>query len=244
MWALLVQRHDARRHPSEHRRLTGIDGLGFCQRFLRVLRHPSAGFRKIQETIVGTNTGDDVVDFSGVDLRAEAALGTLPEKPEHGSTEPTETCAHERDCCTVEELATRYTDGFRIWWRPWRNGHTLRHGKCSAATGYRLALELFAAHRALGFLVSRACLARQHASGFTATRCSKHDNTSEHDESSEGDDKCGVHDLQLEEDSVAPRKGEVVARTAEERANDGEHCPEHQVHRPQTGDELAILGLV
>ena len=160
-------------------------------------------------------------------LPQEATLSTLPEKPEHGSAEPTETCAHECDRGTVKELATRYTDGFRIWWRPWRDSNTLRHGKCSAATGYRLALELFAAHSALGFLVSRACLARQHASGFTATRCSKHDNTSEHDESSEGDDKCGVHDLQLEEDSVAPRKGEVVARTAEERANDGEYCPEH-----------------
>ncbi len=50
--------------------------------------------------------------------------------------------------------------------------------------------------------------------------------------------------LELEEDALNPWKYEVEAWTTEERADDHEHCPEHQVNRENTGEEFAILWLV
>src|SRR3954470_22810537 len=49
---------------------------------------------------------------------------------------------------------------------------------------------------------------------------------------------------QIEEQAVAPRQCEVEARTSEERADDDEHRPEHDVHGHDRDREFAILRLV
>src|SRR3954467_14036328 len=49
---------------------------------------------------------------------------------------------------------------------------------------------------------------------------------------------------QVEEQAVAPRQCEVEARTSEERTDDDEHRPEHDVHGHDRDRELAILWLV
>src|SRR4029079_1905851 len=50
--------------------------------------------------------------------------------------------------------------------------------------------------------------------------------------------------LELEEDAVLPREQEVESGSAEERADDDEDRPEHDVDRHQGDGELAVLGLV
>src|SRR4029079_12695414 len=49
---------------------------------------------------------------------------------------------------------------------------------------------------------------------------------------------------QIEEQVVAPRQGEVEAGTLEERTDDDQHRPEHDVHGHDGDRELAILRLV
>ena len=50
--------------------------------------------------------------------------------------------------------------------------------------------------------------------------------------------------LQLEEDAVSPREGEVESRSAEERADDDQHCPEHEEERHHGEHEFAVFRLV
>ena len=166
MWTLLVERDDSGRHSGKHRCLTRVHRFGLGQGFLRILGYPRTCFRQVQEALVRTNTRDDVIELAGVDFGAETAFGTLPQKPDHRSTETAEAGAHQGEGCTVEELSTRHADDFRIRRRPRCHRNTGGNCQFGAARCGGFAFVLLATHAVCGGFVSRTSFARQHTGGF------------------------------------------------------------------------------
>ena len=243
-----------------------VDQLGRGERLRRVFGDPRAGLGDVEEAVALLDAVLDRRQLADADQATEAARARRPQESDEGRRgERDDADAHQADRGPVEELPARFADHLGIGWRPRHDLRVVIDGgdgraglrrrylrprrrtpsrrsrpaprRCRAAWRSRLTVSPDRAP------APRTSLRRARVKNATAARTTTTATTMAMTAAVLMTGLLSAA-LQLEEQAVVPGQDEVEAGPSEERADDDEHRPEHEVHGHQRGDELAILRLV